>query len=175
MSISPVYSRCSRQKELASGSDAQRVPWNIGPKCLSTGFFAFQSPQFPTRPKACSQARLWVWLLIEALRVKGDMSGVVFYVEGSFFMFSFLQFLSFFSFFSFVKRTRSAKHANVFIMGYVTFSLGCYMVCCSVASLAVGYIFELFSFIFIRVLRPSLRPQNYVWCRRRYSSEHRFS
>ena len=29
---------------------------------------------------------------------------------------------------------------NVFIMGYVTFSLGCYMVCCSVASLAVGYI-----------------------------------
>ena len=24
------------------------------------------------------------------------------------------------------------------------------------------YIFELFSFIFIRVLRPSLRPQNYV-------------
>ena len=53
---------------------------------------------------------------------------------------------------------------NVFIMGYVTFSLGCYMVCCSVASLAVGYIFELFSFIFIRVLRPSLRPQNYVRC-----------
>ena len=51
---------------------------------------------------------------------------------------------------------------NVFIMGYVTFSLGCYMVCCSVASLAVGYIFELFSFIFIRVLRPSLRPQNNV-------------
>ena len=40
------------------------------------------------------------------------MSGVVFYVEGSFFMFSFLQFLSFFSFFSFVKRTRSAKHAK---------------------------------------------------------------
>ena len=30
---------------------------------------------------------------------------------------------------------------NVFIMGYVTFSLGCYMVCCSVASLAVGYIY----------------------------------
>ena len=29
----------------------------------------------------------------------------------------------------------------VFIMGYVTFSLGCYMVCCSVASLAVGYIY----------------------------------
>ena len=26
-------------------------------------------------------------------------------------------------------------------MGYVTFSLGCYMVCCSVASLAVGYIY----------------------------------
>ena len=30
---------------------------------------------------------------------------------------------------------------HVFIMGYVTFSLGCYMVCCSVASLAVGYIY----------------------------------
>ena len=30
---------------------------------------------------------------------------------------------------------------NVFIMGYVTFSLGCYIVCCSVASLAVGYIY----------------------------------
>ena len=30
------------------------------------------------------------------------------------------------------------------------------------------YIFELFSFIFIRVLQPSLRPQNYVWCWRRY-------
>ena len=30
---------------------------------------------------------------------------------------------------------------NVFIMGYVTFSLGCYTVCCSVASLAVGYIY----------------------------------
>ena len=30
----------------------------------------------------------------------------------------------------------------VFIMGYVTFSLGCYMVCCSVASLAVGYIYS---------------------------------
>ena len=28
-----------------------------------------------------------------------------------------------------------------FIMGYVTFSLGCYMVCCSIASLAVGYIY----------------------------------
>ena len=38
------------------------------------------------------------------------MSGVVFYVKGSFCMFSFLQFLSFFFFFSFVKRTRSAKH-----------------------------------------------------------------
>ena len=37
------------------------------------------------------------------------------------------------------------------------------------------YIFELFSFIFIRVLRPSLRPRNYVWCWRSYSSEHRFS
>ena len=30
---------------------------------------------------------------------------------------------------------------NVFIMGYVTFSLGRFMVCCSVASLAVGYIY----------------------------------
>ena len=30
---------------------------------------------------------------------------------------------------------------NVFILGYVTFSLGCYMVCCSIASLAVGYIY----------------------------------
>ena len=37
------------------------------------------------------------------------------------------------------------------------------------------YIFELFSFIFIRVLRPSLRPQNYVRCWRHYSSEHRLS
>ena len=37
-------------------------------------------------------------------------------------------------------RTYSAT-CNVFIMGYVTFSLGCYMVCCSVASLAVGYIY----------------------------------
>ena len=26
-------------------------------------------------------------------------------------------------------------------MGYVTFSLGCYMVCCSIASLSVGYIY----------------------------------
>ena len=33
------------------------------------------------------------------------------------------------------------KQTYVFIMGYVTFSLGCYMVCCSVASLAVGYIY----------------------------------
>ena len=61
-----------------------------------------------------------------------------------------------------IKRLNVLVNGNVFIMGYVTFSLGCYMVCCSVASLAVGYIFELFSFIFIRVLRPSLRPQNYV-------------
>ena len=28
---------------------------------------------------------------------------------------------------------------NVFITGYVTFALGCYMVCCSIASLAVGW------------------------------------
>ena len=47
MSIRPVNSQCSRQKELASGSDAQRVPWNVGPKCLSTGLFAFPSPQSP--------------------------------------------------------------------------------------------------------------------------------
>ena len=33
------------------------------------------------------------------------------------------------------------KKGNVFIMGYVTFSLGFYMVCCSIASLAVGYIY----------------------------------
>ena len=32
-------------------------------------------------------------------------------------------------------------YRNVFIIGYETFSLGCYMVCCSVASLAVGYIY----------------------------------
>ena len=65
---------------------------------------------------------------------------------------------------------------NVFIMGYVTFSLGCYMVCCYNCFISGRlYIFELFSFIYIRVLRPSLRPQNYVWCRRRYSSKHRFS
>ena len=34
----------------------KRVPWNGGPKCLSTGLFAFPSPQFPARLKACSQA-----------------------------------------------------------------------------------------------------------------------
>ena len=33
------------------------------------------------------------------------------------------------------------KQVYVFIMGYVTFSLGCYMACCSVASLAVDYIY----------------------------------
>ena len=38
-------------------------------------------------------------------------------------------------------RDLEAELLNVFIMGYVTFSLGCYMVCCSVASLAVGYIY----------------------------------
>ena len=37
-------------------ANAQRVPWNGGPKDLSTGLFAFSSPQFPARPKACSQA-----------------------------------------------------------------------------------------------------------------------
>ena len=55
MSIRPVNSQCSRQQELASGSDAQRVPWNGGPKGLSTGLFAFPSPH-PARLKACSQA-----------------------------------------------------------------------------------------------------------------------
>ena len=42
-------------------------------------------------------------------------------------------------------RTPLSVHINpqgyVFIMGYVTFSLWCYMVYCSVASLAVGYIY----------------------------------
>ena len=33
------------------------MPWNGGPKCLSTGLFAFPSPH-PARPKACSQAIL---------------------------------------------------------------------------------------------------------------------
>ena len=32
------------------------MPWNGGPKCLSTGLSAFPSPQFCARPKACSQA-----------------------------------------------------------------------------------------------------------------------
>ena len=32
------------------------MPWNGGPKCLSTGLLAFPSPQFCARPKACSQA-----------------------------------------------------------------------------------------------------------------------
>ena len=32
------------------------MPWNGGPKCLSTGLLAFPSPQFCPRPKACSQA-----------------------------------------------------------------------------------------------------------------------
>ena len=58
MSIRPVNSLCSRQQELASGSDAQQVPWNGGPNCLSTGLFSFASPQFPARPKACSQASI---------------------------------------------------------------------------------------------------------------------
>ena len=41
-----------------------------------------------------------------------------------------------------VDQTKSyPRRINVFIMGYVTFSLGCYMVCCSIASLAVGYIY----------------------------------
>ena len=33
MSIRPINSQCSRQQELASGSDVQRVHWNGGPKC----------------------------------------------------------------------------------------------------------------------------------------------
>ena len=32
------------------------MPWNGGPKCLSTGLLAFPSPQFYARPKACSRA-----------------------------------------------------------------------------------------------------------------------
>ena len=41
---------------------------------------------------------------------------------------------------------------NVFIMGYVTFSLGCYMVCCSIASLAVGwYIWVVLIYIHLRL------------------------
>ena len=39
------------------------------------------------------------------------------------------------------RKFHSLRGGNVFIMGYVTFSLGCYMVCCSIASLAVGYIY----------------------------------
>ena len=52
MSIRPVNSQCSRQQELASGSDVQRVQWNGGPKCLSTGLFVFPSPKFPARPNS---------------------------------------------------------------------------------------------------------------------------
>ena len=47
MSIRPVNSQCSRQQELASGSDVQRVPWNGGPKCLSTGLSLFPLPSSP--------------------------------------------------------------------------------------------------------------------------------
>ena len=53
--IRPVNSHCSDQQELASGSDAQRVLWNGTPKCFV--YKHFPSPQLPTRPKACSQAR----------------------------------------------------------------------------------------------------------------------
>ena len=53
MSIRPVNSQCSRQLRIP---DAQRVLLNSGPKCLSTGLFAFSSPQFPDRLKASSQA-----------------------------------------------------------------------------------------------------------------------
>ena len=38
-------------------------------------------------------------------------------------------------------KRRESRARNVFMMVYVTFSLGCYMVCYSVASLAVGYIY----------------------------------
>ena len=38
-------------------------------------------------------------------------------------------------------KRRESRVRNVFMMVYVTFSLGCYMVCCSVVSLAVGYIY----------------------------------
>ena len=62
-----------------------------------------------------------------------------------------------------IKRLNVLVNGNVFIMGYVVFSLGCYMVCCSIAPLAVGFKFELFSFIFNCLLKPSLRPKNYVW------------
>ena len=40
-----------------------------------------------------------------------------------------------------IKRLNVLVNGNVFIMGYVTYSLGCHMVCCSIASLAVGYIY----------------------------------
>ena len=43
MLIKPFnHHQCSGQQELASESDARRVPWNGGPKGLSTG-----SPPFP--------------------------------------------------------------------------------------------------------------------------------
>ena len=55
---------------------------------------------------------------------------------------------------------RRKERRNVFIMGYATLSLGCCMVCCYHCFINGRlYIFELLSFIFIRVLRPSLRPQ----------------
>ena len=83
-SISPVYSRCSRQKKLASGSDAQRVPWNVGPKRLSTGLFAFPSPQFPTLPKACSSDSIhnsrWVTTIADAMKrceIEANLDGMV--------------------------------------------------------------------------------------------------
>ena len=50
MSIRPVNCQCSRQQEFASGSDARRVPWNGGPKCLSTGLFALPSSPLDQRP-----------------------------------------------------------------------------------------------------------------------------
>ena len=56
MSIKPVNSQCSRQQELASESGVQWVLWNSGPKGWSSALPGFPSPQFPTRPKACSQA-----------------------------------------------------------------------------------------------------------------------
>ena len=56
-------------------------------------------------------------------------------------------------------KPRAYKWLNVFIMGYVTLSfrlLHCYAV--TFASLAIGYIYLSCCHIFIRVLRPYLRP-----------------
>ena len=59
-------------------------------------------------------------------------------------------------------KLRGLQHNyHVFITGYVTLSLGCYMVCCYNCFISGRlYTFELLSFIFIPVLQPSLQPQN---------------